>query len=130
MYNHYAVVDPRGLAPVGFHIPTFAEYTTLIEAAQLGTACEAPALRSPSFGGTNTNGFSALDGGIRLGFGQPVLEISEGSFITQTTYFWSSDAQGGISNFIMLASYCSIISGRDTTNIPNNRGAYIRLIKD
>ena len=30
LYNWYAVHDPRGLAPAGFHIPSDAEWTTLI----------------------------------------------------------------------------------------------------
>ena len=29
LYNWYAVNDPRGLAPSGYHIPTDAEWTTL-----------------------------------------------------------------------------------------------------
>jgi uncharacterized protein (TIGR02145 family) len=140
MYNHYAVEDPRGLAPVGFHIPTFAEYTTLIEALPLGTTCpysswlNAPALMSSSFyGGTNTTGFSALNGGFRYGFGVIDLEapsIPEGFFRQSGTIFWSSDPQGELGNFIYLGSQCAINSRRDTNNVPNNRGAYIRLIKD
>jgi hypothetical protein len=31
LYNWYAVNDPRGLAPNGYHIPTNAEWTTLID---------------------------------------------------------------------------------------------------
>src|SRR6478736_2666159 len=30
LYNWYAVIDPRGLAPVGWHIPSDSEWTTLI----------------------------------------------------------------------------------------------------
>jgi uncharacterized protein (TIGR02145 family) len=30
LYNRYAVNDPRGLAPVGWHVPTDAEWTTLV----------------------------------------------------------------------------------------------------
>src|SRR5690242_1829855 len=29
LYNWYAVNDPRGIAPLGWHIPTDAEWTTL-----------------------------------------------------------------------------------------------------
>jgi uncharacterized protein (TIGR02145 family) len=32
LYNWYAVVDPRGLAPKGWHIPTDEEWGTLIDA--------------------------------------------------------------------------------------------------
>ena len=32
LYNYYAVIDPRGLAPVGWHIPSVKEAQTLIDA--------------------------------------------------------------------------------------------------
>jgi uncharacterized protein (TIGR02145 family) len=31
LYNWYAVIDPRGLAPVGYHIPSDAEWTKLTD---------------------------------------------------------------------------------------------------
>jgi uncharacterized protein (TIGR02145 family) len=31
LYNWYAVIDSRGLAPVGFHIPSDAEWTNLVD---------------------------------------------------------------------------------------------------
>jgi uncharacterized protein (TIGR02145 family) len=31
LYNGYAVYDPRGIAPLGYHIPTNAEWTILID---------------------------------------------------------------------------------------------------
>jgi uncharacterized protein (TIGR02145 family) len=31
LYNWYAVIDPRGLAPVGYHIPSDAEWTVLTD---------------------------------------------------------------------------------------------------
>jgi len=37
LYNWYAVSDPRGLAPDGFHIPSEAEWITLISSASNGT---------------------------------------------------------------------------------------------
>jgi uncharacterized protein (TIGR02145 family) len=130
MYNHYAIEDPRGLAPVGYHIPTFAEYSTLIATAQLGTACEAPALISSSFGGTNTSGFSALFGGFRYGFGsqdpdRDIIMIA-GSFNTgQVIRFWASDAPGNY-NSMTLLPFCAIATGP----FPSNIGASIRLIKN
>ena len=38
LYNWYAVNDPRGLAPTGWHVPTKAEWGTLVE--QLGNDAE------------------------------------------------------------------------------------------
>jgi uncharacterized protein (TIGR02145 family) len=137
MYNHYAVVDPRGLAPAGFRIPTFAEYGIMIETIPIGTTCQytswnnAPALMSSSFyNGTNTTGFSALNGGSRSGdaivdFPESPMNKPAGKFETWGTSFWSSDPAGSY-NYIYLAEQCSIGS----TDPASNLGAYIRLIKN
>ncbi|MFZ4671929.1 MAG: fibrobacter succinogenes major paralogous domain-containing protein [Flavobacterium sp.] len=59
LYNWYAVNDPRGLAPEGFHIPSDEEWTILTD----------------YLGGENVanlkdlDGFSGLPGGIRYGSG-------------------------------------------------------------
>ena len=133
MYNHYAIEDPRGLAPVGYHIPTFAEYVTMFEALPVPSACgsgpfyQGPALTSTSFGGTNTSGFSALFGGSRLGFGSqgPIRPIIAGFFLTGSVAFWASDAPGNYNN-ILLSQRCAF----NTDPIPSNEGAYIRLLKN
>ena len=126
MYNHYAIEDPRGLAPVGYRIPTFAEYSTLIAAAQLGTACGAPALTSSSFGGTNITGFSALFGGSRHGFAVPPDPPSTaGFFDTGYASFWASDAPENY-NVMLLYPECGITTGP----LPSNIGVSIRLLKN
>jgi len=73
LYNWYAVNDPRGLAPTGFHIPTDNEWTILSE--NLGGASEAGTKMKSSSGwknngnGTNTTGFAGLPGGFRNNYG-------------------------------------------------------------
>jgi uncharacterized protein (TIGR02145 family) len=66
LYNWYAVNDPRGIAPLGFHIPTDAEWNTL--ATYLGGANVAGGQlkeigtihwNSPNTGATNTTNFNA-----------------------------------------------------------------------
>jgi len=69
LYNWYAVTDVRKIAPVGFHIPTDEEWTTLV--TFLGASTAGAELKetgtthwnSPNTGATNTDGFSALPGG-------------------------------------------------------------------
>lgn len=67
LYNWYAVNDPRGLAPAGWHIPGEDEWRQLYD--YLGYAeASAPKLRSKqgwdnNKNGTNESGFSALPGG-------------------------------------------------------------------
>lgn len=72
LYNWYAVNDPRGLAPIGWHIPDDAEWTVLIDFLG-GETVAPPKLKSTNGGykndynGSNSSGFSALPGGCRSG---------------------------------------------------------------
>jgi len=72
LYNWYAVSDSRGLAPVGYHIPSDAEWTILTD--YLGGADIAGAkMKSKqdwcaNGNGTNSSGFSGLPGGGRDSF--------------------------------------------------------------
>ena len=78
LYNWYAVNDPRGLAPVGWHVPTDIEFTTLTTA--LGGASVAggkmkvtgttTTWNSPNTGATNTSGWAGLPGGFRFSGGE------------------------------------------------------------
>jgi uncharacterized protein (TIGR02145 family) len=81
LYNWYAVSDPRGLAPIGYHIPTIQEWTILTDflGGALATVTSADAaggkMKSTSDwegkgNRTNTSGFSALPGGFRGQYGE------------------------------------------------------------
>jgi uncharacterized protein (TIGR02145 family) len=69
LYNWYAVNDPRGLAPEGYHIPTRGEWILLTEF--LGGEYEAGKKMKTKEGwrdngnGNNQSGFSGLPGGGR-----------------------------------------------------------------
>jgi uncharacterized protein (TIGR02145 family) len=72
LYNWYAVNDPRGLAPQGWHIPTDAEWTTLSnllggESVAGGKMKTTGTTRwaAPNTSATNESGFSGLPGGFR-----------------------------------------------------------------
>ena len=67
LYNSYAINDPRGLAPLGWHIPTDSEQTTLDEylGDTNGGKMKAKSGWNNSANGLNSCGFSALPGGIR-----------------------------------------------------------------
>ena len=64
LYNWYAVNDPRGLAPEGFHVPTDDEWTELIDFLG-GEAVAGKTMKTGEWGGANSSGFSALPGGLR-----------------------------------------------------------------
>ncbi|MEI7812973.1 MAG: fibrobacter succinogenes major paralogous domain-containing protein, partial [Ignavibacteria bacterium] len=56
LYNWYAVNDRRGLAPEGWHIPTEAEYQTLITTVNNdGNALKAVGQGDANYGGAGTN---------------------------------------------------------------------------
>ena len=72
LYNWYAVADIRHIAPVGWHVPTIAEWITLKDylggtgiadgkLKESGT----PHWAAPNTGATNSTGFTALPGGGR-----------------------------------------------------------------
>ena len=69
LYNWYAVNDNRGLAPLGWHVPTDQEWTVLSNF--LGGADVAGKKMKSSSGwlkngnGTNSSGFAGLPGGGR-----------------------------------------------------------------
>lgn len=88
LYNWYAVTDPRGLAPSGWHIPTDAEWTILTtflggESVAGGKMKEAGTMHwlSPNTEATNESGLTILPGGA-----------GNGNFlgIGKFGYFWSS----------------------------------------
>ena len=69
LYNWYAVEDPRGLCPSGWHVPTDEEWMVMIDL--LGGEAVAGVQMKTTYGwnnggnGTNTSGFSGLPGGYR-----------------------------------------------------------------
>jgi uncharacterized protein (TIGR02145 family) len=77
LYNWYAVNDSRGLCPVGWHVPSDAEWTTLTdflggEGVAGGKMKSTTGWNSPNTGATNSSGFTGLPGGYRAsggGFG-------------------------------------------------------------
>jgi uncharacterized protein (TIGR02145 family) len=129
MYNHYAVEDPRGLAPVGYHIPTQTEWFALFDTAGGGDSCS-PKLRSTVFNGTDDYGFSVLNGGARSGNAKEIFfpdepMIPPGTFDTSAAMFWSSDVLPQYTG-----AYFADYNATGTSDFPNNYGAYIRLIKN
>jgi len=93
LYNMYAVLDPRGLAPKGFHIPSDKDWTTLTD--YLGGKGEAGVKMKesgtthwprPNTGATNSSGFTGLPGGYR---------DDNGVFVSMgVNGFWWSSTEG------------------------------------
>ncbi len=89
LYNWYAVNDPRGLAPEGWHVASDAEWQQLVEATG-GEKASATRLKStvlwkePLVAADNSTGFTAIPAGYRSGNGSFALLGSNGSFWTST----------------------------------------------
>ena len=80
LYNWFAVDDPRGLCPSGWHVPTDGEWMTLemelgmssseanstgFRGTDQGAQLKSSSSDTPSWNGTNASGFSAFPGGSR-----------------------------------------------------------------
>jgi len=111
LYNWYAINDPRGLAPQGWHIPSDAEWTTL--ATSLGGSTVAGGKMkepgtlnwtTPNTGADNSSGFGGLPGGARL---------PDGYFdIVSTNGLWwsSSETSPSIAWYRYLANEDGVLS--------------------
>ena len=115
LYNWYATTDSRNIAPEGWHVPTDAEWTTLVDYLG-GNPASSPGgkmqetgtthWRSPNTAATNETGFTALPGGGRSG--------GNYSSINYFCHFWSSTVGNGTQAWYRNLSY-------------NNSGAYRHL---
>lgn len=136
LYNWYAVNDSRGLAPVGYHIPSNAECTTLVNCLggrsvaggkmkEIGTSH----WNSPNTGATNISGFTGLPGGA-CGI------LTNGDTIFDNIGFsgalWSASESAttvGVAWVFSLGYYSNEIS--DVVGNVNKRNGYsVRCIKD
>lgn len=91
LYNWYVGADVRNISPVGFHVPTFAEWQTLQtylggESVAGGKMKETGLTHweTPNIGADNSSGFNGIGAGYR----------TTGGFFTinQSCDFWASDA--------------------------------------
>jgi len=74
LYNWYAVNDPRGLAPKGWHIPSQQEVEVLVNFLggkdEAGKKMKTTNLWITESGNNNSSGFSAMPGGFRSSEGR------------------------------------------------------------
>ncbi len=126
LYNWYAVNDPRGLAPAGWHIQSDTEWTTLKDFlggdSLAGGSLKATSLwNRPNTGATNSSGFTAFPGGIRYPIGDFEWIVKFGSF-------WSSTEGDESNGWYHALSYSS--SGVAPHLGSKERGFSVRCIRD
>jgi uncharacterized protein (TIGR02145 family) len=129
MYNWYAVNDPRGFAPLGYHVPSAEELQCLIDrwggdAVAGGALKEAGTTHwlAPNTGATNTSGFTALPGGRRNG--------TAGTFagLNSVGYFWGSDSYGLTQAPFLDLNYNLVSTFVSSTT--KDDGISVRLVQD
>jgi uncharacterized protein (TIGR02145 family) len=131
LYNWYAVNDPRGLAPVGFHIPTLNEWDTMLlclgdtdvaggKMKEAGTAH----WNSPNTGATNTSGFTGLPAGSRSG------SIVGFGTIGYDTTWWGASESNSYPNYAFTCGLQFDLEIAMRNIHPKNYGFSVRCIKD
>ena len=144
LYNWYACMDPRGLCPAGWHVPTDDEWNTMIDLLDplfdggtnlLDTAGRALksvgtveggdgywfSYSNDGVVGTNSSGFSGLPGGHRFGFGDYDL-------LGRNAYFWTSTPQDSSYAWYRLLYYWESMVFRH--QYLKNFGFSVRCIRD
>ena len=142
LYNFYACTDSRQLCPTGWHVPTDAEWSTLINiydpgamgginwsnfaggplkstgTSQAGTGF----WNAPNTGATNVSGFSALPGGFITALGASSNSITNG-------YYWTSSEVNATTGYgrTLYSDPGSIIQ---TANFGKRTGMSVRCIRD
>ena len=127
-YNWYAVNDSRGLAPIGYHVPTDAEWTTLTDYLggdfiAGGKMKETGTLHwlTPNTEATNESAFTGLPAGYRQSNG---TSISVGYY----GYWWSSSENGTTNAWNRYLFFYDSIAEREAND--KKFGMSVRLIKD
>jgi uncharacterized protein (TIGR02145 family) len=102
LYNYYAGIDPRGLPPLGFHVPSDAEWSVLeaslgndtLTGGKLKEAGTAH-WQSPNLYATNSSGFTALPAGSYGGYlGFLGLGLWNSLWTSTSVSTWYADARG------------------------------------
>jgi hypothetical protein len=124
LYNYYAVIDPRGLAPVGFHVANKNDWGPLIQSLGSASIAGGP-LKNINQGwginlyATNTTGFTALGSGYCDGSG-----LFNG--LSSYAYFWQEEGSGVFN--------CRYLQGNDQSLLIQllnaNYGCSVRIVKD
>lgn len=133
LYNWYAVNDPRGLAPEGWHIPSQPEVDRLVKhlggpaiagkkmKTNVGWSSNDP--KFPAKPGTNESGFSALPGGNHNSYG--FIGNLGGS-----AFWWTSTTDPAYPNQAWFWSLYVEGNGLNANTTSKIGGKSVRCIRD
>jgi uncharacterized protein (TIGR02145 family) len=126
LYNGYAVNDTRNICPIGFRIPTRAEFTTLntfLSASTAGGKLKEAGTshwNAPNTGATNSTGFTGLPSGYMGDAGSSANILTQG-------YFWTSTSNGSTNYIRYLRSSDALFT--ESTAFALEGGISVRCIK-
>lgn len=128
LYNWYTVNDPRGISPVGYHVPSNADWVVLEN--YLGGLTGGGSMKetgtthwlTPNTGATNSSRFTGLPGGYRDGLNAAFV------FMRFLGGWWSSTEAG-----VFDAWYCNLDNNSALVSRFSYRkkdGFSVRCVKD
>jgi len=135
LYNWFAVNDPRGLAPEGWHVPTDKEWTELLDYLRYGIPIPKMGQfnqirgteRQPIDGGVNESGFAGLAGGYR-GAGGTFTYLGMSDNWWSSTEYHSDDAwDRELSNLPAVGSPAGSVLRYD---VDKAKGLSVRLVRN
>jgi uncharacterized protein (TIGR02145 family) len=127
LYNGFTVSDSRNIAPKGWHVPTNAEWITLITYLGGDTVAgsklkekDTTHWQSPNKGTTNESGFTALPAGYR---------DTKGKFLSMSFYsqWWSNETDAANANLRSMYYFSNDIG---SGSVSMKYGFSIRCVKD
>ena len=134
LYNWYAVNDPMGLAPQGWHLASDGEWNKLNKFLDnsVDTTCQcwsgstiAGKLKNPNWGnGNNSSGFNGLPGGLRNIDGI----INNGNSLGSYSYWWCTNGFDTNGAWMRVL----VFDGSGIFRIVDNKklGLSVRVLKD
>lgn len=128
LYNYYAVVDPRFIAPMGWHVASDSDWSVLAhflgaDSIVGGKLKEAGTTHwfSPNLGATNESGFTALPGGAY----NPITGFF--SFLGYGASLWTNTPSAN--SYAYARSLLNNSSYINRGTIPEFSGASVRCLK-
>lgn len=140
LYNWYAVNDQRGLAPIGYHIPSDTEWRTLTaclggEIVAGGKMKETGASQSDAYswsdnsGATNSSGLSAKPASWRYTESSGTV-FGGNKLIKMDAFWWSSTGYAsGVASLRNIQATSNSLNIQVFSHIKSN-GLSIRCVKD
>jgi uncharacterized protein (TIGR02145 family) len=127
LYNWYAVNDPRGLAPTGYHVPSDAEWTTLTTFLG-GESIAGDKMKAttgwtsyPGITNTNSSGFTGLPGA-------GCDSVGAFSGIGSGGFWWSSSEYFVTAAWARNLYYGNSLANR--ANLLKENGFSVRCVRD